>query len=293
MQTEKAKGIIYAVAAYALWGVLPLYWKLIDSVLSIEILAHRIIWAFVFVLALIAFTKQWQELKKIAADKKQLFYTFISSALVTFNWGLYIWAVNSDRIVDASFGYYINPLIVVVLGIVFFKERLDGWKTTALAAASIGVIVLTAQYGRVPWVSLGLAISFGLYGAMKKMVKANSITGLALETAMAAPIALIYIATREFSGQGAFGTESAAVILLLMGAGAVTAIPLLLFAKGARRIPLSALGFTQYISPTISLFIGIVIYNESFSLVRIISFGLIWTGLAIYSISLFRHSKDR
>lgn len=285
MDNERTAGVMYAIAAYMLWGILPIYWKLINSIFSIEILANRIVWAFVFTIVIIGVTKQWEELRRIAKDKKQMFYIFIASILIAVNWGLYIWAVNSDRIVDASLGYYINPLFAVALGVMIFKEKINLWQGIALSTAFIGVIIKTMQYGKIPWISLGLAISFGLYGAMKKLVRTNSIVGLTLETIMITPIAAAYIAWRQFSGVGAFGREGALVILLLIGSGAVTAVPLLLFSSGARRLPLSVIGLTQYISPTISLLIGIFVYHEGFTNIDMISFCFIWAALAIYSFS--------
>ncbi|WP_070001123.1 EamA family transporter RarD [Cellulosilyticum sp. I15G10I2] len=285
MRNERIYGVIYAVVAYTLWGILPIYWKLIDSVFSIEILSHRILWAFVFTMVIIATTREWKALKLIMKDKKQMFYIFIASILIAFNWGLYIWAVNSDKIVDASLGYYINPLFAVVLGMLVFKEKLNYWQAGALLLASVGVIIKTLQYGKIPWVSLGLAVSFGLYGMMKKFIRANSIVGLTIETTMLVPVAALYITARQMSGGGAFGREHIGVILLLIGSGVVTAVPLLLFSSGAKRLPLSVLGFTQYIAPTISLFIGIFVFHEVFTAVDMISFGLIWIALMIYSCS--------
>ncbi|UZQ52012.1 EamA family transporter RarD [Clostridium kluyveri] len=293
MRNEKTIGVIYAVAAYTLWGILPVYWKLINSVFSIEILCNRIVWAFVFTIVITVITKQWKQLKLIAKDTKQMLYIFISSILIAFNWGLYIWAVNSDKIVDASLGYYINPLFAVAMGVAIFKEKLSFWQGGALFIAFIGVIIKTLQYGKIPWISLGLAISFALYGATKKSIKANSIVGLTLETTMLTPVALAYIVARQFSGAGAFQKESVVVILLLIGAGIVTAVPLLLFASGARRLPMSVLGFTQYISPTISLLIGVFMYHEGFTAVDMIGFCFIWAALTIYSISQMRGVKSK
>lgn len=201
-------------------------------------------------------------------------------------------AVNSDKIVDASLGYYINPLFAVALGMLIFKEKLNYYQVSALFIASIGVIIKTLQYGKIPWISLGLAISFGLYGAIKKLVRANSIVGLTLETTMLTPVAAIYIVSRQISGLGVLGKEDIMVILLLIGAGIVTAVPLLLFASGAKRLPMSVLGFTQYISPTISLLIGIFVYHESFTTVDMIGFGFIWGALAIYSFSQINLTKN-
>ncbi|MBC2458458.1 EamA family transporter RarD [Clostridium beijerinckii] len=292
MRNEKTFGVLYAVSAYVLWGILPIYWKFVDSVSPMEILCNRIVWAFIFTILIIIVTKQWNELKFIVKDKKQMFNIFIASILIAINWGLYIWAVNSNRIVDASLGYYINPLLAVLLGVVIYKEKLSYWTGGALFIALIGVIIKTVQYGKIPWVSLGLAISFGLYGAIKKSVKANSIIGLTLEAAMLTPIAAAYMAFRHISGVGAFKTEGTLVICLLIGAGVVTAIPLLLFASGARRLPLSLIGFTQYISPTISLIIGIFMYNEGFTTVDMIAFGFIWVALILYTFSQVSLAKS-
>ncbi|BAH07504.1 EamA family transporter RarD [Clostridium kluyveri] len=292
MNNQKTVGVIYAAAAYTLWGILPVYWKMIDSVFSMEILANRIVWALVFMILIITVTKKWDELKRIAKYKGQMLYIFIASILITINWGLYIWAVSSDKIVDASLGYYINPLLAVALGVVIFKEKLSYWTGAALIVAFVGVIIKTIQYGKIPWISLGLAISFALYGAIKKSVKASSIIGLTLETAIITPAAAIYIALRHVSGVGAFETQGTLVILLLIGGGVVTAIPLLLFASGAKRLPLSLIGFTQYISPTISLAIGIFVYNEGFTAVDMIAFCFIWVAITIYSFSQMSLAKS-
>ncbi len=291
MQKEKTAGIVCAVAAYGLWGILPIYWKLINTVFSIEILSNRIVWAFVFMALIIAVTRQWTELKEMVKERKQMFNIFAASILIAINWGLYIWAVNSNKIVDASLGYYINPLLAVALGVLIFKEKLNNWTWAAITIASIGVLIKTVQYGKIPWISLALAISFALYGAIKKSVKANSIIGLTIETAMLAPVAAAYIAYRNVSGIGAFNIEGTLVILLLIGAGIVTAVPLLLFSSAAKRLPLSLVGLTQYISPTISLLIAIFIYHEGFTNGDMIAFCFIWVALIVYSLSQLNFAK--
>ena len=291
MNNQKVAGVLYVVVAYTLWGILPVYWKLIDSIFSIEILANRILWALVLMALMAAVTKQWGEVKLIVKNKKQMLYIFTASIIITINWGLYIWAVNSGKIVDASLGYYINPLLAVLLGVIIFKERLNTWTKSALVVASIGVMIKIIQYGEIPWISLGLAVSFALYGAIKKSVKASSVIGLTLETAMIAPVAAIYIAFRHVNGVGAFQTENTMILFLLIGAGAVTAIPLLLFASGAKRLPLSVIGFAQYIAPTISLTIGIFVYNERFTTVDLIAFGFIWAAIMVYSLPQMSQAK--
>ena len=292
MDRKKTTGVLQAMAAYGLWGILPIYWKLIDRVFSMEILANRIVWAFVFTVVIVTVTRQWAQVRRILKDRKTMLSICIASILIAFNWGLYIWAVNSDRIVDASLGYYINPLLAVALGVILFKEKLNRWTAAALAIALIGVVIKTVQYGKVPWVSLGLAVSFALYGAMKKTIAVSSILGLTLETAMLVPVAAIYLGMRQAGGQSALGTQPVWVALLLMGAGVVTAIPLLLFASATRRLPLSLIGFTQYISPTLSLLIGVTIYRENFTAVDLTAFCFIWIALGVYTMSQVNLSKN-
>ncbi len=291
MNNQKITGVLYVVVAYTVWGILPVYWKLIDSVFSIEILANRIVWALVLMTLIAAVTKQGEEFRRIVQNKRQMLSIFAASILITVNWGLYIWAVNSGRIVDTSLGYYINPLLAVLLGVMIFKERLNAWTGSALVIASIGVMIKIIQHGALPWVSLGLAVSFALYGAIKKSIQASPVIGITLETAMITPLAAIYITVRHVHGVGAFQTEHAMTLFLLIGAGAVTAIPLLLFASGAKRLPLSVIGFAQYIAPTISLLIGVFVYHESFTTVDLVAFGFIWAAIMVYSLPQISRAK--
>src|SRR5690606_34570572 len=282
-------GVLYAVIAYITWGVLPLYWKLIDEVSAIEILAHRIVWSLVFVLGIILVSKKGMQLvtslKEIVKNKIKLFGIIASSILITINWATYIWAVNTDHIIDASLGYYINPLVSVLLGIIVLKERLLFWQGVSFALAGVGVLILTIQYGSFPWVAFTLALSFGFYGLTKKLAKLDSLLGLAMETMIIAPIALMYLGYLYNSGVDSFTGASVDVRLLLMGAGVVTALPLLWFASGANRIPLSTVGFIQYIAPTISLLLGVFLYGEQFTKTHLITFICIWLALLIYSFS--------
>lgn len=284
--TSKTKtGVIYAALSYLLWGILPLYWKAMDNISPFEILAHRILWAFVFVGAILLINKQWKELIKISKNKRNLLFISLSASMVTINWGLYIYAVNSHHIVEASLGYYINPLIVVFFGVVFLKEKLTRGQVLAFTMAFIGVVILTVQYGKVPWISISLAVTFALYGLLKKLTNAGSMVSLCIETALVTPFALIYILIRQANGVGALFNITTFETILLLLSGVVTATPLILFAKGAKRIPLSTLGFVQYISPTMSLMLGVFIFNEKFTTVHLISFGFIWLSLLIYSLS--------
>lgn len=286
---ETKAGVIYAGASYVIWGILPIYWKLLQEVSSDEILANRVFWSFIFMVIVLLATKKWGSfvttLKGLKHNKKQLAALVVASFLISCNWFIYIWSVNNDHMIQASLGYYINPLISVLLGMFVLKEKLSIAQYVSFLLAFIGVLILTITYGEFPWISLGLAFSFGLYGLAKKLIKVDSSIGLTLETMVITPIAFIYMIFLFFSGSQAFLSISARIDLLLVGAGAATAIPLLYFAKGAQRIPLSTLGILQYASPTLTLILGIFIYNEHFSKIHLLSFLFIWSALAVYSLA--------
>lgn len=285
MKNEHQSGLLYAIGSYAIWGVLPIYWKLLKPVDATEVLAHRVLWSFAFVAVLLGLGKLWPQVGVLLRDRRRLGLTVFAAAMISLNWGLFIWSIQSDHILDSSLGYYINPLVAVLLGVVLFKERLNRWQLLAIAAAAIGVLILVLEYGCFPWLSFSLAITFGLYGALKKLIQAPSLVGLAVETAVLLPLSLAWIGIRQVEGTGALGHSTVFVTVLLLGAGAITAIPLLLFAEGARRIPLSTLGITQYISPTLMFILGIFVYREPFRLAQGISFGFIWLALIIYTLS--------
>lgn len=284
-------GFFYGISAYTLWGFLPLYWKLLNEIPAPEILAHRIFWSFIFVGALIYFQGNLKKCKEVFYDKLSTFRLLCATVFITFNWGTYIWAVNSNHVVEASMGYYMNPLIVVLLGTLVLKEKLNFWQKVSLVLATIGVSIMTIGYGQVPWISIILASSFALYGLMKKMIPVGSTVSLGIETAMLMPLTLAYIVFRQVQGVGALGKISVCTTLILIGTGIATALPLLFFAKGARRIPLSSMGFLQYIAPTISLILGVFVFKEPFERIHLISFGFIWCGLIIYSISQINQMK--
>lgn len=282
-------GIWYTAAAYSMWGFLPLYWKLMESVPASEILAHRIVWSFVFIFILLALTSKWDyfkiECKNLFSNPSQLLGVLFASLLISANWFIYIWAVNEEKVIEASLGYYINPLISVMLGIIVLKEKLTIWQGIAVVLATIGVLIITLKYGEVPWIALSLALSFGLYGLAKKLTKLGSILGLTFETLLVVPVAFIYLSLLHVEGSGAIGNSSFYFLFILMGAGIATAIPLLCFAQGASRIPLSMIGFLQYIAPTISLLLGVFVFQETFTKTHMISFIFIWTALVLYSVS--------
>lgn len=282
---KKTSGMLQVALAYVLWGVLPIYWKALQTLSAGQILAHRILWSFLFVLVLLALTRSVGKFKSMLNSRRELVIIAFCAVFISINWFTYIWAVNSGHIVESSMGYYINPLMSILLGMAILKEKMDFYQYLALFLAAIGVGIITVQHGRIPWVALALAVSFALYGLLKKLVKAEAIVGMALETAILAPVALGYILFLQAKGQGALGIVSMHMVILLLCAGFVTATPLLLFAAGAKKVELSTMGFLQYFSPTISLILGIFAYGEKFSAAHFASFGLIWTGLLIYTLS--------
>lgn len=289
---ETMIGIASAAGAYVLWGILPIYWKLVQSVPSHEVLAHRVVWSFVFMIfVLVAAGKLrafFGEFREIIAKPKKLFGVIMASSLISVNWFTYIWAVNSNRVIETSLGYYINPLVSVLLGIIVLKEKLSFWQMVSFFLALIGVLNMALQFGAVPWVALLLAVSFGLYGLFKKMVNLGAITGITTETLIIFPFALLYLTYIHNNGSGAFGFNTPEISGLLIGAGIVTAVPLILFTKGANRLPLTIIGFLQYIAPTIALMLGIFLFREPFTNVHLISFTFIWAALTIFSLAKTR-----
>lgn len=291
-RTEQQAGVLYAAFAYILWGVLPVYWKLLHHVNADQILANRVFWSFFFIAAVLVFNRKWTlftgTLRGLAQNKKQFAALAIASMLISINWFMYIWAVNTDQMIEASLGYYINPLVSVLLGLVFLKERLSVIQYVSFVLAAVGVLIMTISYGQFPWIALTLAVSFGLYGLAKKLIKVDSAVGLALETLVVMPLAGIYIGYLLVQGSSSLFSDSWTTSLLLAGAGAATAVPLLYFAKGAQRIPLATLGILQYIAPTLTLILGVFVYHETFSATHLLAFSFIWSALILYSFSRTR-----
>lgn len=285
MKNQNTIGVWYAIAAFTTWGVLPLYWKALDEIPAGEILAHRILWSFVLVACIMGACGRLTELKKIFRDKKAFISVAIGSVLISSNWFIYIWAVNNNHVVETSLGYYINPLISVLLGVLVLKERLSSRQIVSLILAAVGVIISTVHYGKIPWTALLLALSFGLYGLVKKTAKLDSLAALALETMFVVPVSLVYLLINYSTGSGSYESTSLTLMLLLVFSGVATSLPLYWFAQGARLVPLSTIGFIQYLAPSISLILGVFIFEEPFTTVDTISFGFIWTALLIYSLS--------
>ena len=287
-------GILYAATAYALWGLFPIYFKALQAVPSLEIMLHRIVWSLVFVMLVLTWRRQWKWIGETVRRPKVLAGFAASAVLLSTNWFIYIWAVNTGRVVDASLGYFINPLVNVLLGFVLLRERMRPGQWAAIALAAAGVAWLTWDGGHLPWIGLTLAATFGTYGLLRKTAVLGPLEGLSLETLLLFPFAAVYLASLAAGGHNAFLAAPASTQWLLAAAGPITAIPLLLFAAGARRIPLSLLGLLQYIGPTLQLIIGVWLYGESFSGGRAIGFAVIWSALAVYSLEgLWRARSNR
>jgi chloramphenicol-sensitive protein RarD len=277
-----SKGVWYGLAAYVMWGFFPIYWKMLHDVPALQVIGHRIVWSFVLLIIVILATKQWTAFRKAALDRKTIAIYSLAEVLLSVNWLIYVWGVNAGFIVETSLGYFINPLISVLLGVLFLRERLRTMQWVPIGIASAGVIYLTATYGRLPWIALTLAVSFGIYGLVKKLAPLGSLHGLTLETGIVFPIALIYLAFVGFTGSGSFRQEGALTDILLIGTGAVTSIPLLMFASAARLIPLTMIGVLQYVAPTLQFLIGVFIYHELFDQSRLIGFSMVWLALIIF-----------
>ncbi len=286
------KGIFYALGAYMFWGILPVYWKELHALPPLEISAHRVVWSLVLLAGILSYRRHWPVLGAALRNRK-IVMTFVgASALLLTNWLVYIWAVNAGHILDTSLGYFMNPLVNVLLGVVFLHERLRPWQWAAIGVAATGVLYLALGYGGLPWIAPTLAVTFGLYGLLNKTAALDALEGLSLEMAiMGVPMAayLIYL---SYSGAGALGHANLLTTVLLFMAGGVTTVPLLLFSAGARRVPLSLLGLLQYIAPTMQFVLGVLVYHEPFTHTRLAGFSLIWTALALYALeSLFQKRR--
>lgn len=286
------QGIFFGLAAYVLWGILPVYWKALELVSPFEILSSRFMWSCVFVFLLIIFQKKWplfaKEVKQVFSNVKTGAAMVAAGITISFNWGTFIWAVNNGHIVETSMGYYINPLVSILFAVVFLRERLDKMQLAAITCAFIGVASMVYNFGKIPWVSLTLAFTFALYGLLKKILPVSALTSIMLETLLITPLALVYEYSLWQQGVSFYASGNLQVIMMLTGAGVVTAIPLLLFTAGARLLPLKIIGFLQYISPTLTLLIGVFVYNEAFTASHLLAFGWIWAALLLFIVSQLR-----
>lgn len=285
------RGLFAAIFAFALWGVFPLYWHLLKQVPSLQIIAHRVIWCCVFVVGYLLLSEGRDWLRRALAGPRVARMLLASSVLISTNWGIYIWAVTHDRVVDASLGYFINPLVNVLLGVAVLHERLNRAQWLAVSMAALGVLWLALVHGRPPWIALALAGSFGVYGLIRKLVAVESVPGLAIESLILFPVALIWLLGAQWQGVGAFaGGDWRSDALLVLG-GALTALPLIGFAYAARRIPYSLTGLLQYLAPTLQLVCGVLILGEAFDRMQAIGFACIWAALAIYAVDGWRRAR--
>jgi len=280
------KGILYALGAYITWGLFPFYWKILAGVPALQLLGHRILWSFITLVAILLIFRKWKTVQN-ALNRRVLVIYSMAAVLIAINWLTYVWAVGEGFIIETSLGYFINPLLSVLLGVIFLRERLRPLQWLPIGMAAIGVLYLTFAYGSLPWVALTLAISFGFYGLVKKNAPLDSLPGLTLETGLLFLPALGFLLYSEFSGTGAFLHTTPLLNLMLVGAGLVTIFPLLLFASAAKRIPLTLIGVLQYVNPTIQFLLGTLVYKEPFDHHRLIGFGIVWVALILFVLEGF------
>jgi len=293
MDNNFKAGILYGLGAYGLWGVLPIYWKQIHHVPALEILANRFIWSLVFVFFLIISLHKKDEFitetKNVFSTSKSSIMMILAAIMISFNWGIFIWAVEDGRIMETSLGYYINPMMNVLLGVVFLKERLSKLQWLAVGFACTGIMVMVIRTGYLPWVSIVVPLSFAIYGVLKKFIQISPFSSIMLETLIISPLAIGYLGYLALQGKNAYQLFDSLTIIYLIGAGAVTATPLLLFTACAKRLPLNLVGFLQYLAPTISMIIGIFMYCEVFTPTHAITFTCIWIGVAIFSYTQLKN----
>lgn len=284
VHSASKSGAIYAILAYSAWGLFPIYWKFLTQVPAVELVCHRIVWSMVLLIGLLFAQHRIDEFRQLWKSPKSIASLLLTTTLITGNWCIYIYGVNTGHIVETSLGYYINPLVTVLLGAVILKEKLSFPKKIAVLLAAIAVLNFVWHFGKVPWIAIALAVSFALYGLLRKLITVTPIVGLTVETLLATPIALLYIGNGIATGTGHFGITWH-VSLLLIGCGIVTALPLLWFNTAAKRLQLSTLGFFQYLAPSLQLLIGVAVYGESFGVIHAVTFLLIWSAIAVYTIA--------
>jgi chloramphenicol-sensitive protein RarD len=285
---EAGTGLLYGLFAYLIWGCFPAYFKAFGSVPALQVVSHRIVWSVVFLTMLSLRPGRWNDLRVAMTDRRSLLILMTTAILIATNWLVFIIAVGHGQVLQSSLGYFITPFVSVLLGLTFLKEQLRRLQLIALLLAAAGVITLTLQYGSIPWSALILAVTFGSYGLLRKVVTTDALAGLTVETVLLAPLACAYLIYASWRGDGAFLTGDIQINLLLMSAGVATAVPLLLFAAAARRLRLATIGFLQYITPTMHFLLAVVVYNEPFTFAHLTSFLCIWAGLACYSWDAWR-----
>jgi chloramphenicol-sensitive protein RarD len=280
---HQRSALIAGLAAFLSWGLVPVYWKMMRAVPASEILAHRFVWTTVFLVLLLAWQRRWPEVRETMHSRRAMLYCVATGLAISVNWLLFIWAVNANRILETSLGYFINPLVNVLLGAIFLRERLTRMQFASVILATIGVLNLSFGYGEFPWVALTLAASFGLYGLLRKLSGTAAIPGMFFETTMLLPVAIVYLLLLQRGGQLFFGPEHAFISVLLISTGVITGLPLVWFGHAARHLRLTTVGFMQYIAPSCTFFLGVFLYNEPFTRAHLLTFSLIWIALAIFT----------
>jgi len=288
---DRRLGVLSGLGAYSLWGLFPLYFPLLEPAGGLEIVAHRVLWSLLFVAVLLTVLRHWGQVRALVTDRRRLLVLAGAAVLIAVNWLVFVYGVNSGQVVETSLGYFINPLVSVLLGVMVFGERLRRLQWVAVATAGLAVAVLTIDYGRPPWIALALAASFALYGVMKKLVRVDAAPGLFVETALVAVPAAVVLAVLHSGGNGTFGNAGTGHALLLVVSGIATAVPLLLFAAAARRIPLSTVGLLQYLTPLMQLALGVFVYDEPMPPARLAGFLIVWVALAIFTADSLRHAR--
>ena len=288
---ERRAGTAAGLSAYLLWGCFPLYFPLLEPAGGVEIVAHRVVWSLFFVALLLTALRRWSLVRAAVTDRRTLLVLAGASALIAANWLVFVYGVNSGHVVETSLGYFINPLVSVLLGVVVFSERLRPLQWTAVGLATVAVVVLTIDYGRPPWIALTLAATFGSYGLLKKLVRVEAAPGLFVETAVAFVPALVVLGVLHGTGRGTAGSEGTGHLLLLMASGIATAVPLLLFAAAARRIPLSTVGLLQYVTPLMQLALGVFVFHEPMPPARLAGFAIVWAALAVFTVDSLRAAR--
>jgi chloramphenicol-sensitive protein RarD len=288
---DTRRGFLLGVAAYAIWGLFPLYWPLLEPAGAVEILAHRVFWSLAVVVGLVFLTRRTGRLRAVLRSPRTRSVLTVAAVVIAVNWGTYIWAVNNDHVVEASLGYFINPLVTVLIGVVVLRERLRRAQWAALALAAVAVLALTVEYGHPPWVALLLAFSFGTYGLAKKTANVGAVESLTFETMVLTPVAVGYIAWLAASGGSSFGHHGAGHALLLAATGVVTVIPLICFGGAATRVSLTTIGLLQYITPTVQFILGVTVFSEPMPTMRWVGFALIWLALALFTGESLRHRR--
>ncbi|MGH3355118.1 MAG: EamA family transporter RarD [Nocardioidaceae bacterium] len=289
--SEQRRGLLFGIGAYGLWGLFPLYWPLLEPAAPLEILAHRIVWSLLFLAALVWLRRRYATVRAALLDRRTRIALVVASLVIGLNWFLFIWAVNNNHVVETSLGYFINPLVSVAMGVAVFGERLRRLQWAAIGIAVAGVLWLTVEYGRPPWISIVLALSFGTYGLAKKMANVGAVQSITVETLVLAPLALGYLVTLQATGTGGLGQHGTAHTLLLVGAGVATALPLLCFGAAATRIPLSMIGMLQYLTPTLQFLIGVFLYGEPMTSARWVGFALVWLALVVFTAETLNHRR--